>query len=232
MPAGTRARRRAVSWSGCLWPGGGRGGGREVTWAPWSYAATSNEQRVRVEVFSKIRAMFLPRSRCRSVPAYFACLTSAEMSSRPFHSAGVKSSSLRKLRSRKPGGIGSSCVGSRSMCQMRHHRTAVRHKIVADAGPGRVDGSKLASAVRTDDPERLPLRASGPFAASPLRGPLGLCRGHRVLDEGDQRGFGGLTATRVATYDRHVRAERQSVPHRAGGVRILPVEPVDADNKR
>ena len=32
-------------------------------WAPWSLAATSKAVRVRVEVFSKIRAMFLPSSR-------------------------------------------------------------------------------------------------------------------------------------------------------------------------
>ena len=31
--------------------------------APWSFAATSNAVRVRVEVFSKISAMFLPARR-------------------------------------------------------------------------------------------------------------------------------------------------------------------------
>ena len=37
--------------------------------APWSAAATSNAQRVRVEAFSKIRAMLLPESRGTSRPS-------------------------------------------------------------------------------------------------------------------------------------------------------------------
>src|SRR3954471_14273016 len=46
-------------------------------------------------------AMFLPRSRAVSVPAYFARFRSAASVSRKRHSAGVKSSSLRKLRLRR-----------------------------------------------------------------------------------------------------------------------------------
>src|SRR3954453_170346 len=46
-------------------------------------------------------ARFLPRSRCDSVPAYFARLRSAARASRKRHSAGVKSISLRKLRFRR-----------------------------------------------------------------------------------------------------------------------------------
>jgi hypothetical protein len=41
---------------------------RYVTCAPWSYAATSNEQRVRVEVFSKIRQISFWRRCSVSVP--------------------------------------------------------------------------------------------------------------------------------------------------------------------
>jgi hypothetical protein len=54
-----------------------------------------------VLVFSKIRARFLPTSRGRSEPAYFATLSSAAMSRRNFHSFGVKSISLTKLRLRR-----------------------------------------------------------------------------------------------------------------------------------
>jgi hypothetical protein len=41
-----------------------------VTRAPWSNAATSKEQRVRVESFSKMSAMFLPVSFCTSLPFF------------------------------------------------------------------------------------------------------------------------------------------------------------------
>ena len=53
-----------------------------MTWAPWSWAATSKAQRVRVEVFSKMRAMFLPVRRGTSVPVAFAVLRSLESFSR------------------------------------------------------------------------------------------------------------------------------------------------------
>ena len=44
-------------------------GSMYVVAAPWSAAATSKAQRVRVEDFSKISAMFFPRSRRTSEPA-------------------------------------------------------------------------------------------------------------------------------------------------------------------
>ena len=49
-----------------------------------------------VEVFSKIRAMFLPSYRRWGMPAFFLALNSAARSMRPSISAGEKSSSLRK----------------------------------------------------------------------------------------------------------------------------------------
>ena len=49
---------------------------------PRSCAATSNEQRVRVEVFSKISATFLPRSVSCGMPALFLAFSSAARSSR------------------------------------------------------------------------------------------------------------------------------------------------------
>ncbi len=64
--------------------------------APWSAAATSKAQRVRVEVFSKISAMFFPRRYGVSVPARLAAFSSAASSSRPRNSSAVKSASLRK----------------------------------------------------------------------------------------------------------------------------------------
>ena len=65
-----------------LWPMCDPLGPMKVTWAPWSYAATSNAQRVRVESFSKISAISLPASRCSSRPSFFAAFSSAERSSR------------------------------------------------------------------------------------------------------------------------------------------------------
>ncbi|CAM5477049.1 hypothetical protein SALBM135S_04664 [Streptomyces alboniger] len=69
-----------------------------VVEAPWSAAATSKAQRVLVELFSKISAMFLPVRRRTSVPARFAAFSSAASASRPRNSSAVKSSSLRKWR--------------------------------------------------------------------------------------------------------------------------------------
>ena len=65
--------------------------------APWSAAATSKAQRVRVEVFSKISAMFRPRAGApRGLP--LAAFSSAASSIRPRNSAAVKSVSRRRLR--------------------------------------------------------------------------------------------------------------------------------------
>ena len=49
-----------MSFIDSLWPIWVPLGPRYVTWAPWSYAATSNATRVRVDDFSKMIAMFLP----------------------------------------------------------------------------------------------------------------------------------------------------------------------------
>ncbi len=77
-----RPSTRAVSLAVSLWPMCEPLGPMKVTCAPWSWAATSNEQRVRVESFSKISAMFLPVSFCSSRPSFFAALSSADRSSR------------------------------------------------------------------------------------------------------------------------------------------------------
>ena len=77
-----RPSTRAVSLIVSLWPMCEPPGPMKVTWAPWSYAATSNAQRVRVESFSKMSAISLPTSRCSSVPACLAALSSAERSIR------------------------------------------------------------------------------------------------------------------------------------------------------
>ena len=49
-----------------------------MTWAPWSNAATSNADRVRVDVFSKISAISLPSRRFASVPAYLAIFSASD----------------------------------------------------------------------------------------------------------------------------------------------------------
>ena len=53
-----------------------------VTCAPWSWDATSNAHRVRVESFSKIKAISLPFSLCSSRPSRFAAFSSAARSRR------------------------------------------------------------------------------------------------------------------------------------------------------
>ena len=65
---------------------------------PRSWAATSKLQRVRVEVFSKMSATFLPRSVSWGMQAFFLAFSSAARSSRLPISAGVKSSSVKKSR--------------------------------------------------------------------------------------------------------------------------------------
>src|SRR5579862_6840075 len=73
---------------------------------PWSYAATSNAQRVRVDDFSKIRHRFLPRRRGLSVPAYLARLSSFERSSRKRISSAEKSDISSTLRFLRLNGMG------------------------------------------------------------------------------------------------------------------------------
>ncbi len=92
-----------MSFTASCWPICEPDGSRYVVDAPWSAAATSNAQRVRVEVFSKISAMFLPRRCCVSAPAFLAALSSAASSIRPRNSSSVKSSSLRKWRPARAG---------------------------------------------------------------------------------------------------------------------------------
>ena len=77
-----RPSTRAVSLTVSLWPMCEPLGPMNVTCAPWSYAATSNAQRVRVESFSKISAISLPARRCSSRPSRLAALSSAERSIR------------------------------------------------------------------------------------------------------------------------------------------------------
>jgi hypothetical protein len=56
---------------------------------------------VRVEVFSKIRAISLPVSRGASLPAYFAAFSAPDSRRRNSSSLEVKSISFRKLRLRR-----------------------------------------------------------------------------------------------------------------------------------
>ena len=64
---------------------------------PRSWAATSKLQRVRVLVFSKISAIFLPARHACGTPAFFFAFSSAARSISPDISSGVKSSSVKKL---------------------------------------------------------------------------------------------------------------------------------------
>ncbi len=78
---------------------------RYVVAMPMSCAATSNEQRVRVLVFSKIRAALRPMSGCHISPFFFILLSFAEKSRRYAISSCVKSCSVKKslpLRSTIP----------------------------------------------------------------------------------------------------------------------------------
>src|SRR5215213_2381241 len=69
-----------------------------VTCAPWSYAATSNAERVRVESFSNRSAIVLPMRRRSSPPSRFAALSSAASSSSCRSSSRDESASVRKCR--------------------------------------------------------------------------------------------------------------------------------------
>ena len=69
----------------------------KVTCAPWSNAATSNAQRVRVESFSKISAISLPTSFCSSRPSFFAAFSSAARSIRYVISSGAEVGQLQQV---------------------------------------------------------------------------------------------------------------------------------------
>jgi hypothetical protein len=66
IPSKVRPKTRAGVLHRLLVPICDPEGSRYVTCAPWSCAATSKAVRVRVEVFSKISAMFLPARCCVS----------------------------------------------------------------------------------------------------------------------------------------------------------------------
>src|SRR6185503_6168556 len=89
IPSYIRPRTRAVSAADSLWPRCDPDGSRYVTWAPWSWAATSKAHRVRVEAFSNTRAMLAPRRCWTSVPARLAAFSRAARASSDRHSPGV-----------------------------------------------------------------------------------------------------------------------------------------------
>src|SRR5689334_25053553 len=120
-----RPRTRAVSRIDSLCPICEPDGSRYVTPIPWSYAATSKAQRVRVEVFSKIKQRFFPVSLRCSVPAALARFSSAERSRRWRISSREKSdisrtlwfrrfAGIRRLRRLAPGPIGEERHGRRA----------------------------------------------------------------------------------------------------------------------
>ena len=98
MPSNIWDSTRAVSAMDSFLPIWLAAGSRKVTPIPRSWAATSKLQRVRVEVFSKISAMFLPRSPSWGTPAFFFAFSSAASASSAAISSGVKSSRVRKSR--------------------------------------------------------------------------------------------------------------------------------------
>ena len=79
-----------------LWPIWLPDGPKYVVLAPWSAAPTSNAQRVRVEVFSKIKATFLPRNCCVSLPFFLAALSSAANATKEAISLVLKSANFKK----------------------------------------------------------------------------------------------------------------------------------------
>ena len=97
MPSNIRPSTRAVSAMDSFLPIWLPEGSRYVTPMPRSWPATSKAQRVRVEVFSKIRAMFLPLKSSWAMPAFFFAFSSAARSISPSISSGVKSNSFKKL---------------------------------------------------------------------------------------------------------------------------------------
>ena len=82
MPSYIRPSTFAVSAMDSFLPIWEEPGSRKVTPMPRSRAATSKEQRVRVEVFSKSRTICLSVRYLCSIPLYFMRLNSAARSSR------------------------------------------------------------------------------------------------------------------------------------------------------
>ena len=73
-------------------------GSRYVTPIPRSWAATSNEQRVLVLVFSKISAIFFPSWIRWLIPFFFFSFNSFDNCKKYPISSGVKSFNVKKLR--------------------------------------------------------------------------------------------------------------------------------------
>ena len=84
-------------------------GSRYTGCIPRSAAATSKLQRVRVLVFSKIRAIFLPSNSRWGIPAFFSAFSLAARASSSAISAGVKSSRVKKLLPFNDMGASPSC---------------------------------------------------------------------------------------------------------------------------
>ena len=89
MPSNMRESTRAVSAMDSFLPICEPDGSRYTACIPRSCAATSNEQRVRVEVFSKISATLLPSQSLCGTPAFFLAFNSAARSIRYVISSGV-----------------------------------------------------------------------------------------------------------------------------------------------
>ena len=89
IPSNIRPNTRAVSGILSFFPIWDPLGSKYVTYIPRSCAATSNAQRVRVLVFSKISAMFLPTKLLCITPSFFFFFNSAARSIRYKISSGV-----------------------------------------------------------------------------------------------------------------------------------------------
>src|SRR4051812_41501112 len=94
-----------------------------VTCAPWSYAATSKAERVRVESFSNSSAIVLPTRRRSSRPSRFAALSSAASSSRSSSSSRDECASVRKCRT------GSSVTAPSSSLERRARAGGARKRL-------------------------------------------------------------------------------------------------------
>jgi len=86
---------------------------------PWSWAPTSNAARVRVEAFSKMRAMLRPVIRCTSVSVCFSRRSVSARSTRKRNSSFVKSTSFRRLRPCRSMEVSTACV---PLCRIAHGR--------------------------------------------------------------------------------------------------------------
>ena len=97
IPSNMRPNTRAVSLTSSLWPSCMSSLFKYSGNAPSSLHATVNAQRVRVDGFSNISAIFLPANKLPRMPARFLAFKSAAKSTKYFISNGVKSAKLNKL---------------------------------------------------------------------------------------------------------------------------------------